>query len=161
MPCKKCQEGRNAHSFENLGTLQNGVSIFYTCPARRSDFHDTSFLPDFSKHLEETNGKPWIWIFDCQSYQAKHMLSLKDSLGLLHLFETTYRDSLKAVYIVNEAWYFHLFLKTVKPFMKQETKQKLHQISGSALEAAVELNKRELPFSISKRIRDPILRLLP
>jgi hypothetical protein len=158
MACPKCQQGRKAHSFEHLGTLQNSVNVFYTCPARRDDFHDDNFLQDFSQHLQATNGAPWIWIFDCQKYEAKHMLSLKDSLGLLHLFETTYKDSLQAMYIVNEAWYFHLFLKTVKPFMKSETRAKLHQIQGSALEAAVQLDKRGIPFSMSQRIRQPIQR---
>lgn len=157
MPCAKCQGGRSAHSFEDLGTLQNGVSIFYTCPARRDDFDDNDFLKDFSQHLLATEGKTWIWLFDCQGYQAKHMLSLKDSMGLLRMFETTYKDSLQAMYVVNEAWYFHLFLKSVKPFMKPETKAKLHQIEGSPLEAAVELGKVGIPFSISKRIREPIL----
>jgi hypothetical protein len=64
------------------------------------------------------------------------------------------------MYVVNEAWYFHLFLKTVKPFMKAETKAKLHQITGSSLEAAVQLGKEGIPFSISKRIREPIKRRL-
>lgn len=160
MSCPKCAQGRNTHSFENLGTLQNGVTIFYTCPARREDFDDERFLEYFSQHLQATENKPWIWIFDCQEYQAKHMLGIKDSLGLLKLFETTYRDSLQAMYVVNEAWYFHLFLKTVKPFMKQETKQKLYQIQGSALEAAVELSKKGIPFAMSKRIREPILKVL-
>lgn len=158
MVCEKCRRGQNAHSFEDLGTLQNGVRVFYTCPARRDDFKDNTFLADFGKHLEATEQKPWIWIFDCQGYEAKHMLGLRDSLGLLRLFETTYRNSLQAMYVVNEAWYFHLFLKTVKPFMKQETCEKLHQISGSPLEAAAELGKSGIPFSISKRIREPILR---
>lgn len=156
MPCAKCQQGRNAHSFEDLGTLLNGVRVFYTCPARRDDFNDNDFLRDFGQHLQATEGKPWIWLFDCQGYQAKHMLSLKDSMGLLRMFETTYKDTLQAMYVVNEAWYFHLFLKSVKPFMKPETKAKLHQIAGSPLEAAVELGKVGIPFSISKRIRDPI-----
>lgn len=157
MSCEKCQKGQNAHSFEDLGTLQNGVRVFYTCPARRDYFYDEDFLHDFGQHLESTEQKPWIWIFDCQGYEAKHMLSLGDSLGLLRLFETTYRDSIQAMYIVNEAWYFHLFLKTVRPFMKQETRQKLHQISGSPLEAAAALSLFGIPFAISKRIREPIL----
>lgn len=156
MPCSKCSQGRKAHSFENLGTLPNGVRVFYTCPARRDDFDDTNFLTDFSQHLQETEQKPWIWIFDCQEYQAKHMLGLKDSLGLLRLFETTYRNSIQAMYIVNEAWYFHLFLKSVRPFMKQETREKLHQIGGSSLQAAAELERIGIPFGLSQRIRDPI-----
>jgi hypothetical protein len=160
MACAKCRQGRNAHSLENLGTLPNGVRVFYTCPARRDDFNDNDFLTDFSQHLQATEGKPWIWLFDCQDYEAKHMLSLKDSMGLLRLFETTYKDSLQGMYVVNEAWYFHLFLKTVKPFMKAETKAKLHQITGSSLEAAVQLGKEGIPFSISKRIREPIKRRL-
>jgi hypothetical protein len=156
MPCEKCAKGHKAHSFENLGTLQNGVNVFYTCPARRDDFDDDNFLEDFGQHLQETNQKPWIWIFDCNNYEAKHMLGLKDSLGLLRLFETIYKDSLQAMYVVNEAWYFHLFLKTVKPFMKAETRSKLQQISGSPLQAAAELDRRGIPFTLSQRIREPI-----
>ncbi len=145
MACHKCKQGRKAHSFESLGTIQNGVRVFYTCPAQREDFNDDNFLEEFGQHLEVTEGKPWIWIFDCQGYEAKHMLSLRDSLGLLRLFETKYRHSLQAMYVINEAWYFHLFLKTVKPLMKKETQAKLHQIRGSRLEAAVELQKRGIP----------------
>ena len=158
MSCPSCAQGRNKHSFEYLGTLQNGVRIYYTCPARREDIDDANFLGEFNQHLQATEQKPWIWIFDCQAYEAKHMLSLKNSLGLLRLFETTYKDSLQAMYIVNEALYFHLFLKTVKHFMKTETKAKIQNIEGSQLEAAVALNKEGIPFAISKRIREPILR---
>ena len=153
MVCKKCKQGRKAHSFEAFGTLQNGVQIFYTCPAQREDFNDDNFLEDFGQHLEATGGKPWIWIFDCQGYEAKHMLSLRDSLGLLNLFETKYKDSLQAMYVINEAWYFHLFLKTVKPLMKKETQRKLHQISGSRLETTIELQKRGIPFHPSNVTR--------
>ena len=153
MVCKKCKQGRKAHSFEDFGTLQNGVRVFYTCPADREDFNDDNFLEEFSQHLQATENKPWIWIFDCKGYQAKHMLSLKDSMGLLNLFETTYRHSLQGMYVVNEAWYFHLFLKSVKPFMKKETQEKLHQIRGSPLETAVELQNRGIPFYPSKSAR--------
>ena len=156
MVCSKCAAGRKAHSFEELGTLPTGIRVFYTCPARRDRFDDENFLQEFGEHLKETDGNRWIWVFDCQGYEAKHMLSLKDSLGLLNLFETRYKDTLQGMYVVNEAWYFHVFLKMVKPFMKTETRGKLHQISGSALEAAVELERRGIPYGISKRIRDPI-----
>lgn len=157
MSCPKCQLGRKAHSFEAKGTLQNGVRIFYTCPAEREEFNDDNFLEEFSHHLQATENKPWIWIFDCKGYQAKHMLSLKDSMGLLRLFETTYRHSLQAMYVINEAWYFHLFLKSVKPFMKKETSEKLHQIKGSPLETTVELQKRGISFYPSKSTRKSVL----
>ncbi len=85
------------------------------------------------------------------------MLSLKDSMGLLNLFETTYRHSLQAMYVINEAWYFHLFLKSVKPFMKKETSEKLHQIKGSPLETTVELQKRGISFYPSKSTRKSVL----
>lgn len=160
MVCKKCAEGQNVHNFENLGKLESGVQVYYTCPARRQLFDDRNFLEEFDLHLQETGTTPWIWIFDCKEYQAKHMLNLGNSLGLLKLFETKYKNTLQAMYIVNEAWYFHLFLKTVKPFMKEETKAKMHQIAGSSLEAAVELNRNGIPFRISKRIRDPILKII-
>ena len=157
MTCERFKQGQNAHSFEDVGTLPSGIRVFYTCPARREDFNDKNFVEEFSQHLQATEQKPWIWIFDCQEYEAKHMLSLRNSLGLLRLFETTYRNSLQAMYVVNESWYFHLFLKSVKPFMKSETRGKLHQIQGSALEAAAELSRYGVPFSVSKRIREPIL----
>lgn len=153
MACQKCLQGRKAHSFETLGTLQNGVRIFYTCPAQREDFNDDNFLEEFDQHLESTEGKPWIWIFDCQGYEAKHMLNLRDSLGLLHLFETKYKHSLQAMYVIHEAWYFHLFLKSVKPLMKRETRDKLHQISGSRLQTTIELQNRGIPFYPSKCTR--------
>lgn len=156
MSCSKCLQGKKAHSFENLGTLQNGVRVFYTCPARRDDFDDNNFLHDFGQHLQATENKPWIWIFDCQEYQARHMLGIRDSLGLLHMFETIYKDSLQAMYVVNEAWYFHLFLKTVKPFMKQETAAKLHQIRGTSLQAILDLETRGIPCSMTVRLREPI-----
>lgn len=156
MSCPKCREGRKAHSFEKLGTLQNGVNIYYTCPARRDDFNDDNFLPDFSQHLRATEGNPWIWIFDCNQYEAKHMLGIRDSLGLLKLFETTYKETLQAMYVVNEAWYFHLFLASVKPFMKRETAAKLVQIGGSPLQAALELERRGIPLAVSARLREPI-----
>ena len=158
MGCQKCQSLPGSHSFVRLGRLPSGISVFYTCPAKAKDFKDEPmFLGYFATHLETTENKPWIWIFDCQGFGKEHMTSLATVKGLTNLLQTTYKDSLQDLYIVHEAWHFHLLLSAVMPFVNKKFRKHLHQIKGSTLEILVEFEKKGLPMSLLAPLREPPL----
>lgn len=160
MVCSKCQSLPGAHSFVRLGTLQSGVTVFYTCPAKAKDYKDEpQFLSYFAAHLQETENKPWIWIFDCQGFGKEHMTSLETVKGLTHLLQTTYKDTLQDLYIIHEAWHFHLLLKAILPFVNKKFRKHLHQMKGSTFEILVQLEKQGLPLSLLQPLREPPVKI--
>ncbi len=157
MVCKRCQECPGSHTFHLLGTTTQGYTILYTCPAKTKNFRgdDKDFVESFEEHLRELEGTPWIWIFDCQGFTAKHMLSLENTRGLVRVLYEKHEESLKGAYIVHQAWYAHLFLKILMPFLKKETRDDIHSIRGSTLETIVELEQHGIPSSLLSCLREP------
>lgn len=154
MPCPKCQVNPGAHSFVNLGMTPNGISVFYTCPAKAKDYKDEpNFVSYFKAHLEEAEGKPWIWIFDCQGFTQKHTSSIETGKGLIRLLDERHKNILQAVYMVHEAWHFHALFSMLKPFIKKEARKKMIQLTGSTLEILVKLEKAGIPMNMLSCLR--------
>lgn len=152
--CPKCAIVPGSHSFEKLGILATGVGVFYTCPAKAKDYKDEDKFVDYFKyHLKETGKDPWIWIFDCQGFGAKHMTSMENTRALVHLLQNEHTHTLQSVYLVQEAWHFHSFLKMAIPLLHKQTRQKLHQIKGHTLEVIVELEKKGIPMGYLQCLR--------
>lgn len=152
--CPKCAIIPGSHSFERLGVLSSGVSVFYTCPAKAKDYKDEDKFVDYFKyHLKETGQHPWIWIFDCKGFGTKHMTSLDNTKALIHLLQHEHTQTLQAVYFVQEAWHFHNFMKMAMPLVQKQTRQKLHQIPGETLEVMIELEKKGIPMHLLQPLR--------
>lgn len=155
MRCPKCITNPDAHSFVNLGKTPNGVSIFYTCPAKAKDYRDEpKFLEYFEAHLSEAEGQPWIWIFDCQGFTQKHATSLSTGKGLIRLLEEKHKHMLQNIFIVHEAWHFHALLSVLMPFVKKEARKRMHQLTGSTLEIMVKLEKQGIPMNMLSCLRE-------
>jgi hypothetical protein len=152
--CPKCAAVPGSHSFEKLGVLPTGVSVFYTCPAKAKDYKDeANFVDYFKYHLKEIGNNPWVWIFDCHGFSTKHMTSMETTKNLVHLLQNEHTHILQAIYLVQEAWHFHTFMKMALPLLKTNTRQKLHQIKGGTLEVLVELEKRGIPMNYLQCLR--------
>lgn len=155
--CPKCDILPGSHSFDKLGVLPSGVSVFYTCPAKAKDYKDEDkFIDYFKYHLHETGNQPWIWIFDCHGFGVKHMTSMETTRSLVHLLQNEHTHTLQAVYLVQEAWHFHSFMKMALPLLQKQTRQKLQQIKGNTLEVLVELEKKGIPMHLLQCLRHPV-----
>lgn len=155
MACPKCQVNPESHSFVYLGKIPNGVSIFYTCPAKAKDYKDEqNFLHYFSAHLAQAEGQPWIWIFDCQGFAAKHVTSLSTAKGLVHILQEKHKHFLQGIYIVHEAWHFHALLKVIMPFIKKEARKRIFQVTGSTLEILTKLEQQGIPMNMLSSLRE-------
>lgn len=154
MPCPKCEIDPKAHSFEKLVQLKNGTNVFYTCPAKATDYRDEPmFLTYFKHHLELPGKNPWIWIFDVHGFGLKHCTSMDTMLGLMKMLETDHKDTLQAIYFVNESIHFHNLLTLIKPFLKKEHKARMHSIKGNSLHTLTELEKRGIPMTALSCLR--------
>ena len=140
--CPRCKENNKAHSFEKLGTLRDNVTnIFYTCPVQATEPDDS---PDafqyYMAHFQETEPRPWIWIFDCQGMKAKDLTKSTLARKLTEAVQTKYKDTLRGIYIINPLWSITSLFTVIKPFLHKEAKSRVHICSLGLIDT---INKLE------------------
>jgi hypothetical protein len=84
MPCNKCQLRPGYHSFEFIGS-HNNTNLFYTSPAKAHDHNEgEDKLKNIKIHIDEqTAGKPWTLILDCNNMTTKHYTDVSLNINLL------------------------------------------------------------------------------
>ena len=100
MPCVKCINNPDYHSFKKFGKLQD-KNLFYTAPAKTDDYNeDGTKLTNIKIHVkEDTLNNPWIWVLDCQKMRLVHYTEMSFNIGLLQLLNVT--ETLDSVWIMN------------------------------------------------------------
>lgn len=155
MPCSICITQPDAHSFLSLGKTPLGVTVLYTCPAKAKHFvNNHTFLSFFEQHLEDVEGKPWVWVFDCQQMGMKHMTSLEVTRGMIDILQKKHAQNLQGLYIVHETSFFRSLFSMVLPFLKKETRTRIGILSSNTFESLVELEKRGIPMSMLSVLRE-------
>lgn len=115
--CHICEKTPNSHSFSKIGE-ENNIAIFYTCPSKAIKYYDCDgILAHYNGILNEHNGKPWIWHFDCEKFTIKHAMEINTALGISDLLVEKYGFSLKKIVIINKTWHIDLVIKIVWPFL--------------------------------------------
>ena len=132
MVCIRCQATNGkAHSFEKIGSLKdNKTNLYYTCPALAEEQDDSpEGLTYYLAHFEATKPNPWIWIFDCKGMKSKDLI--KSGLGkrMAEVVQQTYFDTLLGIYILNPTFGIKALIAFINPFLKKETKAKIHVCS--------------------------------
>ena len=135
MPCKLCEEsGGTAHSFQKLGTLNDGqTNIFYTSPRRALIKKDT---PE-----NDTLPNPWIWIFDAKGMKTNDFISNGSGKKVIDIMQEIYGKTLKCAYIVNPTTPMRMFLGIMRPFMKKETNARVYMCSLGLIEMVNKLQE--------------------
>jgi hypothetical protein len=84
MPCNKCQLRPGYHSFEFIG-FHNNTNLFYSSPAKGEDYNEgEERLKNIKIHIDEqTTGKPWTLIVDCNNMTTKHYTDVSFNINLL------------------------------------------------------------------------------
>ena len=133
MPCRKCQQTPNTHSFKVLGKTANGVTLLYSKPfdALEQTFTQET-LQCYYDHLDELKGQ-WVWLFDAKDLHKRPIPKLELLRSLYTGVEERYKDKMKCIYVFHPNWQMQSILNLIRPFMKSAAKQRLVE-SPSALE---------------------------
>jgi hypothetical protein len=144
MLCPRCATTNGkAHSFEKIGTLKdNKTNLFYTCPGMAEEQDDSpEAVSYYLAHFETTRPNPWIWMFDCRGIKSKDLIRSGMAKKLAEVVQKTYFDTLLGVYIVNPSMTIKTLLAFLSPFLRKETKAKIHLCSLGLIDT---INKLEI-----------------
>jgi len=123
--CNKCTMDPTCHSFKKISE-KNGVSIYYTNPAKAKLYTDTEgILAHYDNALKQVGNKKWVWIFDSDGFDMKHALEVKTGTGIAELVTDKYAENLLEIKIINPTWYIKTMLKAVMPFLDKITRDKI------------------------------------
>ena len=127
--CEICKKYPDSHSFYKIKETNDGVSVFYTCPAK-AKLHDDydGILNHYNGMLQNNGNKPWIWIFDAKGFSIKHAMEVNISIAIAKLISSKpYSDNLQKIIIANPTWHINTTLKIIMPFLGENVKNKIHK----------------------------------
>jgi len=115
--CLICKMDPSSHSFTKISE-EHGICTFYTCPRKATKYWDCpGILAHYEGVLNENNGQPWIWHFDCTGLEMKHVLEMNTALGIADLLVKKHGESLQKIVIINPTWYIHMIINVIWPFL--------------------------------------------
>ena len=130
--------------FEKVSTLQNGMPVFYT------NTHGGQNMETFIENFKEA-GDSWIWIVDCKGMKTRDFGHGKGAADILQ------NSGIEKFFLVNPTLPVKLFSTLVWPFLKAETKKKIHICSSGLIHTMetlekIGMNKKDL-MNIIQRIQ--------
>ena len=115
--CPACTLNPNCHSFSKIDE-KDGVSTYYTCPAKAILYKDTKgILQHYEMELEDNADLPWVWTFDCAGFTISHATEVQTAIGICQILKTKCGDSLQRIIVINPTWHIHSLLYVIWPFM--------------------------------------------
>ena len=128
--CIICDQDPGSHSFEFYGKTNEGIYMYYTCPANATRYYDTKgILNHYAEVLEQNNNNKWIWIFDSQGFDIKHSLEIETAIGIIEIL-SQYDDSLCQIQIVNANLLIKTFYTLIYPFLSTNIINKIRWINA-------------------------------
>lgn len=82
-------------------------------------------IPDYIAHMDQASTSGWVWVIDCSGLESFHMPNITVLQKFMGVIQDRYRYVLKKVFIINVNWKMQMILSMVKPFMKEEAKERL------------------------------------
>jgi hypothetical protein len=141
MSCQKCLEVPNSHSFDLIGMIDD-INIYYTAPAKALEYKETpENFENFKKHLNETKGKKWIWVFDCYGMQLKHCKSITYMKNLTTVLANDHYDFLQGVWFIRQNTWIKAGISILKTLFKAGLVKKMRVFKGDKLELYMQLEK--------------------
>ena len=119
--CKICQEDPTSHSLKNMGTRDN-ITYFYTCPAKATKYNDTEGIIAHYDGILSENTNKWSWIFDCDGFNAKHLLEINVGIQLAKLITNKFSHNLDKIIVINKTWHVKVVLDLIYPFLNSYMK---------------------------------------
>jgi hypothetical protein len=123
--CKDCEKDPSSHSLKNLGVDENGTRYFYTCPAKATKYDDANGIINHYDGVLSENTTEWIWIFDGDGFNTKHLLEINVGIQLTKLIVQKHSHNLKKIIVINPSWNIKLVLDLVYPFLNNNLRSKI------------------------------------
>lgn len=119
--CDICYQDPTSHSLKNMGT-RDSVQYYYTCPAKASKYDDVEGIIKHYDGVLSENTNKWIWIFDCDGFNMKHLLEINVGIKLAQLITNKFSHNLVKIIIVNPTWHVKIVIDLVYPFLNKHVK---------------------------------------
>ena len=114
MPCPKCLEDPNYHSFTQIGTM-NDVRVYYTLPSKVINAKDSSEnTANFKLHLDELKGTKWIWIFDCHEMESTQYSSITFMFKVLRVLPPDQINAIEGLWFIRQSSWMQSMLSLVQ-----------------------------------------------
>jgi hypothetical protein len=130
--------------FEKVSTLENGTPVFYT------NTQGGENMEKFVENFKEA-GDSWIWIVNCKGLKSKNFGHGQGAADILQ------NSGIEKFFLVNPTLSVKIFSTIVWPFLKTETKKKIHICSSGPIHTMdtlekIGMNKKDL-MNIVQRIQ--------
>ena len=119
--CEICKDDPTSHSLQNIGMLHD-IVYYYTCPSKATKYYDTVGIVDHYDGVLSKNNHSWVWIFDCNGLNLKHLLEINVGIQLASLISTKFSHNLLKIIIINPTWHIKVILHLVSPFLNNHMK---------------------------------------
>jgi hypothetical protein len=151
MTCAKCRQTQGkAHSFQNIGTMANGTTILFTCPADAySDDDSVNNFIYYKEHFDSIKGN-WIWVVDYREFS--NYITVENGKLIVDYLLKYHKDRLVGFYLYKPTTFFSVFLTIVSPFIPESSRRKIHTYSDSVLELIADLQRAGLPSSAGHKL---------
>lgn len=116
-------------SFKKISE-KNGVSIYYTNPAKGKQSVDSNEISEFYENaIKKIYHKKWIWIFDSYEYDLAYGLDIKSGIEFTNLLINKYGDNLLEIKIINPIIPIKLILKAAMPFIDKAITDRIKMLT--------------------------------
>ena len=123
--CRICAADPMAHSFKKVAEKRS-IVVFYSKPSHDKQYDDTEgFLAHIDKTMELYKGKKWIWIIDCDGFDAKYIIELNTGKGIIDLLMNKYVDTMVEVKIINPTIYVSGIIKILTVMINEDIISKI------------------------------------
>ena len=120
--CSICREVPGSHSFVKLSE-ENGVSFYYTCPAKASRYDDLEGIElHYREELSKLEGNRWVWILDGAGFDMKHAMELRVGIAIAKILE---EYGVEKVYVMNRSIYVEIIRLGLWLLLSEELKSKI------------------------------------
>ena len=133
MPCEKCTQDPDFHSFRKFGRLGN-ETLFYTSPIETKDYDEdgtklANVLIDITEHTKDI---PWGWVFDARGMGFHHYTDFHFNLGILqHL---TADQNIGTIWVLYPNIWIRGAISCLQQISRSHILHKIQFLEGSNLE---------------------------
>jgi hypothetical protein len=121
--CPTCEKEPNSHSLIELEP-QNGVKIFYTCPAKATKYWDKDgIIKHYEAVLSSKEEGPWVWVLDGTGFDIVHSLQVQVGIALTHLITEKYSKNLEKILVINPTVYINIMYSILYPFISNDIRE--------------------------------------
>jgi hypothetical protein len=111
--CPLCAVDPSSHSLIKMAE-KNGISYFYTCPAKATMYDAKGILHHYDGVLSEIK-KEWVWIVDGEGFGFTHAMQINVAIELTK-FISKFKN-LKKIIILNPTIYITMTHNILMPFL--------------------------------------------